>query len=246
MPILGMIHIAVALLFAIHALRTGREMYWLFILFMFPLLGSIVYAAVIWLPEMRQSMGTRRVVRKVRETLDPGRELRQAQDEFDLTPTVRNRLRLADALAASDSHAEAAQLYSECLKGVYRDDADIEIRYARALIESGQSEKARAVLEMLIARQPDLRSPEGHLLYARAVAACGSRDQARHEFDTLMDYSASLEVRARYADLLAQWGETAAARALADEALKHVDRVPKHAVEFNAAWIKALRKHRDS
>ncbi len=246
MPILGMIHIAVALLFAVHALRTGREMYWLFILFMFPLLGSIVYAVVIWLPEMRHSIGTRRVVRRVRETLDPGRELRQAQDDFDLTPTVQNRLRLADALAANGSHAEAAQLYSECLKGLYRNDADIEIRYSRALLECGKPDVARGVLEMLIAREPELRSPEGHLLYARAVTACGSRDQARHEFDTLIGYSASLEARARYADALAQWGETDAARALADEALKHVDRMPKHALEFNAAWIKALRRYRDS
>lgn len=246
MPILGMIHIGVALLFAVHALRTGREMYWLFILFMFPLLGSIVYAVVVWLPEMRHSVGTRRVVRRVRETLDPGRELRQAQEDFDLAPTVQNRLRLADALAATGSHAEAAQLYSECLKGVYRDDADIELRYARALLESDQAEKARGVLEMLIAREPALRSPEGHLLYARAVAACGSRDQAKHEFDTLIGYSASFEARARYAEALAQWGETDAARALATEALKHVSRMPKHATEFNSPWIKALRRYRDS
>ena len=43
MPIFGLgLHILIAIFFAIHAIRTGREMYWLLILFMFPLLGSIV------------------------------------------------------------------------------------------------------------------------------------------------------------------------------------------------------------
>lgn len=244
MHILGLgLHVIVAVIFAIHALRTGREMYWLFILFMFPLLGSIVYAAVVFVPEMRQSRGAKRVVRKVRETLDPGRELREAHDAFDLSPTVQNRLRLADALLADGKPAEAAPLYATCRQGLFRDDAHIAIRHARALLECGQPEAAKAELEMLIASQPDLRSPEGHLLYARAVAACGDRERARHEFDTLIGYSASLEARAYYADALAEWGDTAAAQELGREALRHVNHLSRHAAELNAPWIKALRRH---
>lgn len=244
MHILGLgLHIIIAVIFAIHALRTGREMYWLFILFMFPLLGSIVYAAVVFVPEMRQSRGARRVVRKVRETLDPGRELREARDAFDLSPTVQNRLRLADALLADNKPAEAVPLYSACLNGLYQNDADITIRHARALLESDQPEAAKAALEVLIASQPDLRSPEGHLLYARAVAGCGDRERARHEFDTLIEYSAAFEVRARYAELLAEWGDADAAQKLSRDALRHVDRLSRHSAELNAPWIKMLRRH---
>ena len=244
MHIFGLgLHIIIAVFFAIHALRSGREMYWLFILFMFPLLGSIVYAAVVFVPEMRQSRGAKRVVRRVCETLDPGRELREARDAFDLSSTVQNRLRLADALLADGKPGEAVPLYAACLQGLYRDDPNITIRHARALLESGQWEAAKAELETLIARHPGLRSPEGHLLYARAVAACGERERARHEFDTLIGYSASLEARAYYADALAQWGDADAARELSREALRHVNRLSRHATELNAPWIKALRRH---
>lgn len=244
MHILGLgLHVIIAVIFAIHALRTGREMYWLFILFMFPLLGSIVYAAVVFIPEMRNNRGARRALRKVRQTLDPGRELREAREAFDLSPTVQNRLRLADALLADDKPADAAPLYAACLAGLYRDDADISIRHARALLESGQAEAAKAALEVLIAQQPELRSPEGHLLYARAVAACGERERARHEFDTLIGYSASLEARAHYANALAEWGDAAAAQRLARDALRHVDHLSRHAAELNAPWIKSLRRH---
>ena len=48
MPFVGLgLHVLVALFFAIHAVRSGQNMYWLFILFVFPLLGSIVYFVVV-------------------------------------------------------------------------------------------------------------------------------------------------------------------------------------------------------
>ena len=43
MPILGFLHIAVAIFFAVHAVRSGRNMYWIMILILFPFLGSVVY-----------------------------------------------------------------------------------------------------------------------------------------------------------------------------------------------------------
>ena len=45
------LHILAAIFFAIHAVRRGRELYWLLILFMFPLFGSVVYFFAIYLPE---------------------------------------------------------------------------------------------------------------------------------------------------------------------------------------------------
>ena len=54
MPYAGLgLHLIVAVICAIHAVRTGQPMYWLIILFMFPLLGSIVYIFAIYLPSSR-------------------------------------------------------------------------------------------------------------------------------------------------------------------------------------------------
>ena len=72
------LHVVVAVLFAIHAVRTNQPLYWLFILFLFPLLGSLVYGIAIWLPEMRQHRGVRKVGNNVRRLFDPSRELREA------------------------------------------------------------------------------------------------------------------------------------------------------------------------
>jgi hypothetical protein len=57
MPYIGLsLHILVAIYFAVHALKTGRQMYWLFILFSFPLLGLIAYFFVEYLPDMQRDI----------------------------------------------------------------------------------------------------------------------------------------------------------------------------------------------
>ena len=96
MPFAGLgLHILVALFFAVHAVRSGQQMYWLIILFSFPLLGSLVYFLAIYLPDSRLQHGARKVVASAAKALDPTRELREARAAFDYTPTAQNQMRLA-------------------------------------------------------------------------------------------------------------------------------------------------------
>ena len=61
------------------------------------------------------------------------------------------------------------------MRGVHSDDPDIQVKLARALLDNDQPGDARELLESLIRQRPDFKSPEGHLIYARAVAAGGDR-----------------------------------------------------------------------
>lgn len=237
----GSLHLLLALFFAVHAVRNGQPLYWLLILFMFPLLGSAVYALAVWLPEMRQSRGARSATRKVRALLDPGRELREAREAHAQTPTVGNAVRLADALIAGNQAAEALPLYESALSGLYADDPDLIARRARALLELGRAAEARAQLDALIARKPDYRNPAAHLTYARAVAALGERERAHEEFAVLLDSFPGLEARARYAALLRDWGETDRARLLAADSLRYSQRLPKHSRDADRQWIAVLQ-----
>ena len=231
-----------AVLFAVHAVRTGQPLYWVFILLLFPGLGSLIYAIAILLPEMRHSTGARRATHKVREILDPGRELREARAAHDDAQSVGNRLRLADALLADGKPAEALPLYEAALTGLYANDPDILTRKAKALLETGRAGEARAMLEALIASKPDFRSASGHLTYARAVAALDDRDKAREEFDALAEYYPGLEARARYATLLREWGDVAKARELAAESLRIAQRLPTHSRTADREWIAVLQR----
>lgn len=235
------LHLLVALYFAVHAIRNGRELYWLFVLFAFPLLGSLVYALAIWLPDQRGSRAVRTVKRAAGELLNPGRELREARQALEATPSPSNHLRLADALLAMGQAENALEHYSQARRGIHADDPEIEVRHAQALLDAGHPEDARAVLEALIARRPDFRSARGHLVYARAVAAGGDRARAREEFDAVIQGFAGLEARARYAEALLEWGDREDAAEVAGEALKLAERMPAHSKELNAEWRRRLK-----
>lgn len=80
MPYLGLgLHVLLALLCGVHAVRTGRPLYWLVILFSFPLLGSLIYFLAVYLPESRLE---RHAVRSVAAPLRRRARLRRV-------PTVR-------------------------------------------------------------------------------------------------------------------------------------------------------------
>ncbi len=242
MPIGLGLHVAIALFFAVHAVRNGQERYWLFVLFAFPLLGSVVYAIAIWLPGMADSREGRRLATGLRQALDPERGLRGAREAFDAAPTTRNRVLLADALVEAGQAEEAVDHYRDSLRGIHADDPDVETRLARALLEAGRPAEARQLLDALIARRPDFRSPTGHLVYARAVAAEGDRDKARHEFNTLVDYASGLEARAWYVEVLRAWGDDTAADRERDAALAHARRMPAHARQLNREWLRRIER----
>ncbi|HRQ65235.1 MAG TPA: tetratricopeptide repeat protein [Xanthomonadaceae bacterium] len=243
MHVLGLgLHLLIAVLCAVHAVRSRQEPYWLFVLFLFPLIGSVVYILAILLPDVSQRRGPRHAVRRLRHAIDPTRDLRTAQDSFHAAPTVENTLRFADALVARNQAAQAVPLYRSTLNGVHAHDPAIEVRLARALLESGQAASARELLETLIRRHPDFRSPEGHLTYARALAAEGQREAARNEFETLVGYSAGLEARAVYVEQLRDWGDHEAAQRLREEGLRAAQRMPRSAQEINRPWIERLQR----
>jgi len=243
MPILGLgLHVIIAIFFAMHAVRSGQDRYWLMVLFAFPGLGSLVYALTIWLPEMRHSRHGHALVRGVKQVLDPTRELRDAQDAFEITATTENRLRLADALLAAGRASEAVPQYQAALHGIHRDDPDIQVRLARALLEAGHATPARELLDEVIGKRPDFRSQDGHITYARAVAAEGNRIKARAEFDTLVGYASGFQAHVRYAEVLRDWGDTDTARGLCEQALSRARRMPGYARRLNKPELDRLKQ----
>jgi len=74
MPLLGILHMMIAIGLAVHAMRTGRPQYWLFILLFVPALGSIAYVVFELLPELARSRRAQKVTNDIGDIVDPDRE----------------------------------------------------------------------------------------------------------------------------------------------------------------------------
>ncbi len=240
MPILALLHFAVAIFFAIHAVRSGQGLYWVFILLMFPLLGSLVYCFAIWMPEMSQSRGARKALRTVKHALQPTRELQDAKLALEQSDSLRNRLALGDALMAQKQWPAALEQFEAALARD-GDAPDVQARVAEASLWTGGAARALALTDALLARTPPFRLNDVPLSRARALAALDRRDESRSTFMALLDETESLEVAAHYAEWLKVWGDFAAVRELRDEALRRYEGMPKHSRELHREAIGRIR-----
>lgn len=140
MPYIGIgLHVLAAIYFAVHAIRSGQSLYWLILLFSFPLLGSIVYFLAIYFPEARNSRGARQAIRSAKQLMDPGQDLRNARAELARTPTVQNRVRLGMTLLDAGQAEEARTLLEQAASSPLGDDPYILTGLARARLDSGQA-----------------------------------------------------------------------------------------------------------
>jgi len=241
MPFIGLgLHILVALFFAIHAVRTHRDIYWLVILFMFPLLGSIVYLFTVYLPESRLPHTVRKTVSAAARTLDPGRELREAKHAFELTPTAQTRMRLANALLATGDTSQAAEHYEACLKGPFASDPEIRFGAARARLQNGQSPAAVELLEAIRNEEPAYRTEQVSLLLAQAYAHAGRTQEAQNEFLSAVSRHGSIEARTEYALWALREGDLESAKAQYAEIERSKKHWTKHSHSLNRPLINRL------
>jgi hypothetical protein len=208
MPFLGLgLHFLIALFFAIHALRNGRQMYWLIILFSFPLLGSLVYFFAEYMPASKLNRSVKQVSTIAMGLLDPTRELRDARQAFDLTPTVQNRMRLAAALDGAGQYNEAVQQFDACLNGPFANDPEICFGAAKAKFHNKQPHLAIELLLEIRSKYASFRPEELSLLMAQSYAAKKDNAKAGVEFSHAADTFGSPDTLAHYALWAANTGD---------------------------------------
>jgi hypothetical protein len=227
---------------AVHVVRTGRPLYWIFIVLIGSFLGVGIYVLAEVLPNLGTSPTARRAVRGVRERIDPEHGKRKAARNLEVADTLDNRRRLAEQSLASGDYQQAEALYRKSLTGMYATDPHLMLGLAQAQFALGQADEARATLDALIAANPKFRSTDGHLLYARAHAAEGNIAAALHEYEALVQGFPGEEARVRQAQLLKVDGQRAKAAEVLREVLKRSSLAPKYYRREQRAWIDLAKR----
>ena len=233
--IIGSIFVQVVLI--IHCVKTGRNQIWIWVLALLSIPGAIAYIAVELLPDLLGNRRTKRAVRDVKGVLDPERELRKAERVALVSGDVASRQRYAEELSKQGRHAEAADVYRTLLTSLYETDPSLMLGLARAQFDSADAAGAKETLEALIAANPDFKSADGHLLFARAVEATGDADKALEEYRVLADYFPGGEAAVRYARLLSQQGRADDARRVLRELVDRMSLAPPHVRKAQQAWL---------
>lgn len=205
MPLLILSYLP-SLLCGIHVVRTGREMYWLWLFVIAPMLAPAFYFFAVLLPEMMGGRTARNVGKAARQALDPERDYRNALRALDDTPTIGNRMKLAQAAEALGRWTDAEAQWEQCVTGHHREDPVILLGHANALLELGRWQDALERLEQLKALGREGESPSVALAFARALEGLGRNAEADDAYRFAADRVPGLEAGARYVAFMANTG----------------------------------------
>ena len=234
--------VVISAILIIHVIKTGRSQIWIMVLAFLPLAGAIAYIAVELLPDLFRSRTARRTARGFKKAIDPGADLRRFENEARIGANVASRQRYAEELTRHGKYDEAIAQYRSALTGLYEHDPNLMLGVARAQFGKGDPAAARATLDDLIRLNPDFKSPEGHLLYARSLEDEGNTDKALDEYKVLAPAYPGAEAAVRYAQLLQVKGRKEEAQKVARELLEQARIAPGHYRRAQKIWLDAATR----
>lgn len=253
MPILALAVLALVILLSVHIFRTGRSKMWLPVIWVLPVLGSLIYIFVEMLPQLFRADppaagdDPQSPPRPGRATVSrEAPKLVVVQKQPEREDSVHETLQLAEASLEQGQFEEADALF-----GKVRDTAFAqapEVRYGQARARFGRGDMARGDMASVIALLDDLTQShpafQPHalaILKARATARLGDVTAALAQLQAVLAEPDNLEgkrleAQYRYAEILWQAGEIEKARA----ALTDIQRYEKlfRVGEDERHWIR--------
>jgi hypothetical protein len=227
---------------AVHVVRSGREYYWLWIVIAFSIVGCLVYLITQVLPGAGHSRAVRSARKTATRILDPEGERRKIEARLALADTLDNRIALARECVNRGDHANAAELFRSCLKGMYAHDPAIMLDLSRVLFAQDDYAGARQTLQDLAAHNPGYKSPEAQLLLARSLEGLNETEPALAQYTVLDNSYPGEEARARHAVLLKRLGRAEEARAVLATMQTRFRAAPSFYQRNERSWLDLARR----
>jgi hypothetical protein len=236
------ISVAIQMALCIHVLKTDRKPAWVIIIGFIPILGSLAYIFVELMPGWLGHNTKDQVQKRIRNQAYPEKDLKAALAEVELADTVRNRMNLAEQYLLREMFEEAKQQYEKCLIGMNKTDPALMLGLANADFGLTHYAEVITTLEALKAANPDFKSPQGHLLYARAQEQVGNIVAASNEYEALMTYYPTPEPTCRFALLLKANGNTARANELFMKVVDYSENAGRQYNFTHDEWVKMAKR----
>jgi len=233
--IVSFIVIAFNVWMLIDAARRRAEFWWFLVIVFLPL-GGLVYFVIVKLQDYDLS-GLRRAFSGGTGPASITKLSYRAQE----TPSISNKLALAEALSGVERYGEAADVYREVLR-TDRDNKQSLHGLARSLLGAGKSTDACEHLQRLLEMDNSYGDYGAALDYAEALWQSGQRDDAIDLLQGLVGISSRINHRVALAHYLIQAGRSAPARDALDLALRDYEHSPAFVKNRDKKWAERASK----
>ena len=209
--LIGGLSFLVQILCILHAIRTGRNQIWIWIILLGSMLGCTAYFAFEIMPELFGPSSPRARANQMATDREPILRLRRAEKQLAIADTAANHTDIADAYHDMGAFDSAAQHYRTALDRLHRTDELIETKLAHSLFSGGKYADALAAADKIKLRPGSRKEDQLTFLKARALSAVGQKEAARSLFARTVGRIHDAENSGHYAALLIEMGDTAEA-----------------------------------
>lgn len=236
------ISLIIQIALVIHAIRNQKQIFWIFLLIFIPLIGSIAYVFAELIPDLRNSGSLRRGGSQLGKIMAPGRQTRELESLYEITPTIENMRNLADEYRRLGRHDQAIDLYQRCMNSPQGGDSYTRGNLAWAYLDAGRYEEALGEVQKLESEvQPD-REAEYLLLHGKVLEQLNESEQAGEYFRRAADRGADLQYLFEYGDFLLRFNSRDKAMECFRELESKFQRLPGYAKNMNRRWFQASRE----
>jgi hypothetical protein len=215
----------------VDAIRRRAEYYWYLIILFVPF-GSLIYFALVKVKDwnFRRSL--------------PGagqKGILRLRSKLAETPSVANKLELADALESSERFDEAEPLFREVLS---QDPDNLQSLHglARCAMSDGRFVDAVEHLEKLLSQDNAYRDYSAALDYAEALWQNGQRDDTIEVLEGLVAVSTRVNHHVALAHYLNEDGRIARAREVLERGLANWETSPDFVQRRDEKWARRAKK----
>lgn len=231
---------AIELLCLWHCLKTDRRSYWIYVIFLFPLAGCLVYFLLeIW-PDMQRNRQRidRGDVGRYRPAPVQQEKLQQAVKQ---SPAIKTQEQLGDEFVQQGLFAEAMDAYKKCLIGPLENDPELLFRLGQAAFQYQDYAQAIDALNRIRALS-DYKNNEVRLLLARSYQSSQQGSKAEALYKQLVKSTDNLEAMCRYGGYLDEIGQKDQAQDLFSQVLAQESYLPKAIEASQKVWIEYARQ----
>jgi hypothetical protein len=182
----------------IHILRTGRPYWWIWIIWMIPLLGLAAYLYMEVRPTLRK-FNTQSLLWNFKSQSE---RIRILHEQLEDTTTIKNRLALADELRRAGKYDQECQVIEQGLRGPFADDAQLLLRLAEANLEGGRAQEAELLFLKIVPERSSDFVLRHKLLKARILGTLRRDGEAEPIFRELVKSKKSEAPRYYFAQYL--------------------------------------------
>jgi hypothetical protein len=234
--IVGIIQLIFQIFFAVHAIKTGRHR-WIFIILIFPVVGSLIYFFAEYLPDLQNEAA----LKKKRYTNSPT-NIKQLQKQLEITDTIQNKIKLAEGYFLNRQYQESINLLEPCLAGPYKNDQHILEGLTYSYFFVGNFDNSLIILSKIEENRNGQLTNDLKLHKAKALEAIGNYDLALEQYESLIKTFSGEEAKCRYAKLLKKYGQNNKARELFEDILKKVQLAPRHYQKMQKHWVNIAKE----